>query len=287
MASTLCNLEYLLVRMLLAVLQGMPYAAALRFGSLPGVLAYWLASVPRRRTESNLQLACGGALDAMRTEAITRGAFDTMGRPAAEVAPLARRGHRGFTLENPEILERAHRLGRGIILVSAHMGCFARLMLVPKLMGIPASPIMKKQRNRRLLQWNMELMKDHFDLDVLLKTTAVDHIPGELQLGRLVGFFADQHPRAGGFPAPYFGRPILVTAGPAVYAKRYGSPIVVLTPVSRSDGTHVARCEGPVSPEGTLEEISRRWLALVEARIHDHTEQWMWMHRRWREQEVA
>jgi lauroyl/myristoyl acyltransferase len=28
--------------------------------------------------------------------------------------------------------------------------------------------------------------------------------------------------------------------------------------------------------------VSQRWISLLEARIREHPEQWMWMHRRWR-----
>jgi len=42
------------------------------------------------------------------------------------------------------------------------------------------------------------------------------------------------------------------------------------------------RCDGPVDPVGSLAEITRRWMAIIEARIREHPEQWMWMHRRWR-----
>jgi lauroyl/myristoyl acyltransferase len=46
---------------------------------------------------------------------------------------------------------------------------------------------------------------------------------------------------------------------------------------------HVVRFDGPVSTDGSHEEISQRWLAILEARIREHPEQWMWMHRRWRD----
>jgi Kdo2-lipid IVA lauroyltransferase/acyltransferase len=117
----------------------------------------------------------------------------------------------------------------------------------------------------------------------VVKKEARDRVPDLLQEGRVVVLFADQHPRKGGFPATFFGHPVNAAAGPAVYAKRYGTPLIVATSALHSDGTHVVRFDGPVPIEGSHEEISQGWLSILEARIREYPEQWMWMHRRWRE----
>ena len=105
-------------------------------------------------------------------------------------------------------------------------------------------------------------------------------------MGSRSGFFADQHPRKGGFPALFFGHKITASAGPTVYAKRFGSPILVFTAVYEPDGTVILRFDGPVSPEGTNEVVSQRWIDLLEARIRKYPGQWTWMHRRWRDESV-
>jgi KDO2-lipid IV(A) lauroyltransferase len=142
--------------------------------------------------------------------------------------------------------------------------------------------IIKRQRNSRVIDWARGFLKRRFDMDVILKTEAADEVLGYLRSGSLVGFFADQHPRTGGHTADFFGRPVEVAPGPAIFAKRYRVPLVVLTCVSRPGGTHVVTADGPVDSAGSLEDISRRWMAIIEARIREHPEQWMWMHRRWR-----
>jgi KDO2-lipid IV(A) lauroyltransferase len=200
----------------------------------------------------------------------------------AEVANLGRRPFQGLQVMDAGILREAYARGRGVVLVSAHMGCFSRMVAVPRLLGMKGAAIMKRQRNSMLLDWGREFLKRRFDLDVILKTDARDEVQDHLQSGSLVGFFADQHPRTGGYSADFFGRPVEVAPGPAIYAKRYKAPLVVLTCVSLPDGTHAVRCDGPVDPVGSLVEITRRWMAIIEARIREHPEQWMWMHRRWR-----
>ena len=275
-------IEYVLVRTFLSALAAIPYPGSLRTIRSLSRLLYVGSRILKRRIRENLRIAFGNELAPERTEDVVRGAFETLGRHAVEFAQMIRRRNRGFVLENPGILRDAHGKGKGVVLVSAHLGCFAKLVLVPPLLGLPASVIMKKQRNRHLQQWVVGLMKRHFGVDVLLKKTAAEHVGGELLQGKIVGFFADQRPRGGGVRSSFFGRGVDVPSGPAVCARRYGSPLVVITLRSGAKGDHVARCEGPFSSEGSLEEISQRWVDVVERRIREHPEEWMWMHRRWR-----
>ena len=156
------------------------------------------------------------------------------------------------------------------------------MALIPHLLGVRASVVMKKQRNDRLLQWAIKYLKRHFDLDVIQKKEARDQIVDFLNDNRIVTLFADQHPQKGGFAARFFGLDIAAAVGPAVCAQRFQCPLLVLTAAVHADGRHVRRFDGPLSIEGTGEEVSQRWLDVIEARIREHPGQWMWMHRRWR-----
>ena len=274
--------EFFLVRGLAAALATIPFPLALGCGRVLGYLAYAGSRALRRRVRENLKTAYGDALGPGESEDVLRGVFMMLGHHAAELSQMLRRGRTGFTLENPEVLREAYGQGRGVILVSAHLGCFAKLALVPGLVGVPASVIMKKQSNWALQQWLIGVMRSKFGVEVVLKKEAADLVGGELRQGRVVGFFADQRPRCGGITSRFFGKPVEVATGPAVLAKRYGAPLVVITLRSCADGTHVARCEGPLSAEGSMEEVSARWLRIVEERIRENPGQWMWMHRRWR-----
>src|SRR6185503_7828266 len=103
--------------------------------------------------------------------------------------------------------------------------------------------------------------------------------------GSLVGFFADQHPRSGGVPAVFFDQPVLAAAGPAICARRYHAPLVVLTLASRPDGTHTVVVDR-IETTGSVTEVTQRWTSVLEARIREHPGQWMWMHRRWRDADL-
>jgi Kdo2-lipid IVA lauroyltransferase/acyltransferase len=276
-------LEFIAARFFLAMLQSLSYAYSLRLARSLARLAYRFDTTPKRRTIEHLRLAYGDTLSPARIDEIARGVFESMLCHAAEAAHFFRRAFDRLRVENPEILKEAYASGRGVVVVSAHMGYFVRMAAIPRLLGVSAAIIMKNQRNDRLLQWGIRELKRRYDLDVILKKKARDLVGAELAAGRIVGFFADQHPRNGGFPTRFFGHEILAATGPSIYAKRFNCPLLVFTAAQERDGTHVLRFDGPISTEGSLEEVSQRWLDILEQRIREHPEQWMWMHRRWRE----
>jgi KDO2-lipid IV(A) lauroyltransferase len=276
--------EYAAVRSLLSFVRMLSYRASIRLGSLIGAVVWRLCGGLRRQTRRNLELAYGRTLASGEAERIARGAFDILGRNITDVANLAARAYRSLIVENAEVLRAAYDQGKGVILVSAHMGCFSRLSAVPRFLGMKGAAIMKKQKNRALLDWGRAFMKKVLHLDVILKTNAPHEVAEYLREGRLVGFFADQRPRSGGFKGRFFGQPVKIAPGPAICARRYKAPMVVLTLNSLPDGRHIVRVD-PVDTRGSLQELSQRWMSVLEDRIREHPEQWMWMHRRWKDTE--
>jgi len=279
--SILRLLEYAAVRSLLSVVRMLSYRASIRLGQLIGAVAWHLCPGLRRQTRRNLDLAYGKTLKAGENERIARGAFDVLGRNITAVANLAGRPYRGLEVENVDLLRTAYGQGRGVVLVSAHMGCFSRLSAVPRFLGMKGASIMKKQKNPALLDWGRDFLKRALHLDVILKTDAGHEVAEYLRDGRLVGFFADQRPRSGGFSGRFFGQPVMIAPGPAICARRYKAPMVVLTLNSMRDGRHVVRVDA-VDTRGSLQDLSQRWMSVLEDRIREHPEQWMWMHRRWK-----
>lgn len=272
-------IEYFVGRALLAALQAVSYRTCLRLARRIGRIVYALDVTHRKRTREHLKLAYGERSDLDR---LTRRVFETMALHAAEFVHLPRRGYRGLKIENAEVLEPTRESGRGMVIVSAHLGPFSLLGLLARSCGVRASVVLKRQKNALLLAWATEQINRHFGVEVVLKHDARDQAADILRRGRALVLFADQHPISGGIPATFFGLPVDAAAGPTVFARRFDCPLFVITAVFGPDGVPRARVEGPVSTEGTAEEISARWLGLLEARIREHPEQWMWMHRRWR-----
>ena len=270
-------LVYFIVRALLVGLELIPYRTMLQFARLMGRFASWFPSTASRRCLRYLKRAYGDEIDEKRLEEIARGAFDTLALHVAEFTQMRRRATYKLTIENGEGLKEAHKQGRGVLLVSAHLGCFIRMITIPKVLGVRASVVMNENRNQRLHRWMISTLKRTFNLDVILKTKARQEVVERLRDGHLVALFADHPVREGGFPARFFGQPTPASSGPAVYAKRLGCPLFILTAILKPDGSHVLRFTGPISTDGSHEEITQRWISELEARIRENPDQWTWM----------
>jgi KDO2-lipid IV(A) lauroyltransferase len=283
MSSFFRLIEYLAVRALAATLEAISPAACASLMRGVARVVYRLDRRHRRRAIEHLRIAYGDELTEKDAEALARRVFDHIGNHVAEFAHAPRRAKQGVRLLRPDILLDAVAGGRGVVLVGAHLGYFTVLGPVLQTLKVPSTVLLKRQHNERLLRWFQDCIWRWYGIEGIVKSEALEKTPHRLRDGRVVIFFADQHPIAGGIPATFFSKPVEAATGPALFARRYHAPLVVVTTSVRRDGTQDVRFDGPVSTEGTLAEISQRWLDLLEARIREHPDQWMWMHRRWRE----
>jgi KDO2-lipid IV(A) lauroyltransferase len=114
---------------------------------------------------------------------------------------------------------------------------------------------------------------------------------GALGRGELVAMLVDQAPERvrGAVRVPFLGAPAWVDLAPALCALRARAPLVVAFPRRLTDGSHTVDIaavleppRGPARREWAVEamtEVTR----LLEAFVRRHPEQWLWMHRRWKD----
>jgi KDO2-lipid IV(A) lauroyltransferase len=124
--------------------------------------------------------------------------------------------------------------------------------------------------------------------------TAARDVSRALGRGELVAMLVDQAPerRRGAALVTFLGAPAWVDLAPALCAQRARAPLAVAFPRRLADGTHtvdiVAVLRPPRCPERTwaveaMTEVTR----LLEAFVREQPEQWLWMHRRWKDAPAA
>jgi len=293
-------LEYAFAWTLLKVMGALPRPLARRAGAGLGAVAWLLVSRLRRTGLRNLELAYPGLPPGERTD-ILRRLYRHLGWQLAEFCRMPR-----YTRENTrglieyEGLENylaARGRGRGVLIVTGHLGAWELSSFWHSLMGYPMSMVIRRLDNPRVdalvnrircLHGNRVLHKDDFARGLL---SAMRH-------GDTVGILMDTNmtPPQGVF-VPFFGIPACTAAGLARVALRTGAAVLpgflvregeAETGWGRSGPKYRLRF-GPEIPlvqsgddERDILENTARFTVAIEESIRRYPDQWLWVHRRWK-----
>lgn len=111
-----------------------------------------------------------------------------------------------------------------------------------------------------------------------------------LARGEAVAMLVDQAPERtrGTLVTPFLGQPARVDLAPALLAARAGVPLLVVLGWRTPAGEHRAELCGSLEPppragRAWAEDAMRQATAWLDAFVRAHPEQWLWMHRRWKD----
>ena len=196
---------------------------------------------------------------------------------------------RHFDIEGLEHVENALKEGKGAILLSMHVGNgdFAVAML--SRLGLPMNLISKEFKARWLNDMWFGMRRKHGTRFISPEKSSFEILRG-LRRNELIVFVLDQFmgPPVG-VRTTFFGKETGTAAGCALMAERTGAPVVPSYTYRRPDGRHVAVFEAPI--KGLDHGLSQKNTAImtqvytdkIESVVRRYPEQWMWIHRRWKE----
>ena len=258
--------------------------------------AWFLIDRRRRRTAVSNIIASGVETDPRRAFALARASFRHMGRVIVESLKagdvLADEAGRRSAVEmqiHPGAMEALAAPGRGVIVISGHIGNWeiaARMLsFIKPVVGVtrPMNNPLVERLVRDRKPWGRFTLTPKHDANAarFLQTLAG---------GNILALLADQHAPDMKHMIPFFGRPAathgsaallhLITGAPLCfgYCLRSGTmkfrlialePIVVKRTGSRKDD---------------VETILTRLTAELEKAIRVAPDQYLWAHRRWRDQ---
>jgi KDO2-lipid IV(A) lauroyltransferase len=195
--------------------------------------------------------------------------------------------------ENVESPLRAAEKGKGIILLTGHFGNWE----VATVAGIAQFPQFKGLLHfvRRPLkpEWLNQFITRRFrraGFGTIGKRGSLDTILNLLENGAVVVYVFDQHAGiADGIMVDFFGHPARTFKSPALLAMSTGAPVIPASSWREPDGTHVLRFEEPLpliehdNVGEAIRQNTRACNAALERLLLRHPEQWIWMHRRWKD----
>jgi len=286
------NLEYGLVRAVAGCLGRMPRGLARLLAGCLAFAVYWCFGRLRRVGMRNLQLAFP-ELSSKARKKILRGVYIHLGWQLVEFCRMTR-----YTADNTRNWMRTEGLehylaaqarGKGVLIITGHLGAWELSSFYHSLMGHPMGMIIRNLDNRRLDQFvngirclhgNFVLSKDDFGRGLLKAIHA----------GGTVGILMDTNmtPPQGEF-VKFFGIDACTGTGLAHLARQTGAAVLpgfmFWEPAERRYVLHFGpEVEMPRTANRAADilEGTRRCTAVIESWIRRYPDQWLWIHRRWK-----
>ncbi|MGQ9644512.1 MAG: lysophospholipid acyltransferase family protein [Ignavibacterium sp.] len=192
------------------------------------------------------------------------------------------------TIENPELIIEKNKLGKGVILLSAHFGNWEYIAASASLqINKKFYIIVKNQRNKLVNDW-MNRMRTRWLNEVVPLGVSIRNIYSVLKNNGIAAMVADQRGPEEGLKLEFFGKKTAVYTGPSVLSLKTGAPIIFGIPIRQKDYSYHAtlveldKSNLPEDEEAKVKVLTERMIKYLEEIIRKHPEQWLWMHRRWK-----
>jgi KDO2-lipid IV(A) lauroyltransferase len=270
--------------------------ASLTSGLLDSLALLWYRLDRRHReiVRRNLAFAYGPQLGEGERERLARGVFRSFIRFTWEllellVLPL------GMIKKKVVILGQEHvaaalAQGRGLIAIAAHAGNWEYTVVGYGLhygTGVVVGRELDHPWANRLVRY----LRQRGGNRMVAKQKGLKEILAHLRRNHFVGIVIDQNTASeGGLLVDFFGHPARTTPVAAVLARHRDIPVLPTLSRRLADGRHLMVIFPAIPMDKTAdpEEDIRRHLALqnraIEAWVRACPEQWLWLHRRWKNQ---
>jgi KDO2-lipid IV(A) lauroyltransferase len=287
------RVQYGALRTFIAGLGLLGAERAVRVGAAIGTLGFRPFHI--RRTVVERQIAAAFPdLGPAAVRDVARRAYAHLGLVTVETALLSRMGPADVLAmveraDGWDIVERRIALGKGLIVVSGHLGNWELGAAYLAARGYQVDAVVRRMGNP-LFDAYLTRARSRLGMTVVRDRDAVRRTPRTLRAGRAVGLLIDQAGlNTASTYVPFFGRPAKTPRGAAVFALRLDVPMVFGTALRQPGGRYRVFIEDvPVTSTGDLDHdvdvVVARYTEVLERHIRLAPDQYFWHHRRWKQQ---
>lgn len=197
-----------------------------------------------------------------------------------------------FIFEGMEHLEAAKEQGKGLLLLSAHIGNGDFGCVGLSSIGYPINIISKQFKSKWLndawfgirLRLGMKFIREEKSSFDILRA---------LKAGDFVAFVLDQFMGPpSGVETVFFGRKTGTAQGLALFHQRTGCAVVPGFVIRNSSGQLRVKAYPPIefeersSKEETISFMTQKYTDKIEEVVRENPGQWLWLHKRWKKFEI-
>lgn len=286
------RLEYWFVVTIARALGLMPRALARLWARVLAFKVYWLFGRLRRVGMRNLEMALP-SLDVAERKRILRGVYRHLGWQLVEFCRMTRytpgNSRDWMSVEGLEHYLAAQAKGKGVLVITGHLGAWELSSFYHSMMGHPMGMIIRRLDNRRLdafvngircMHGNYVLHKDDFGRGLLMA----------MRRGGTVGILMDTNmtPPQGEF-VKFFGIEACTATGLAHVARKTGAAVLpgfmLWEPAQKRYVLHFGpevQIPHTSNVSADILEGTQLCTSVIESWIRRYPDQWLWIHRRWK-----
>ncbi len=194
-----------------------------------------------------------------------------------------------FDIHNEHIIRNQLQKGKGVLLMTLHMGAIDFALVGFTGFGYKVSATLKRIKDVHIDKFVNDL-RDKNGIKFIADRKNPFDIFRALKNNEAVVFVMDQHMgRPHGIQVEFFGKKAWTAAGLAAFAMKTQMPVIPLYNFRRDDGKIAIDVLDPieleVNPdrEQNIKVMTQKYNDALEKIIRLHPEQWLWVHRRWKD----
>ena len=182
-----------------------------------------------------------------------------------------------------DVLDALRGHGKGIIILSAHLGNWELGAAALAMQGYPIHAVALQHSNERVnrMYWDQRKARG---LQGIPMGRAARECIAVLRRNEIVALVGDRDFSTACDTVEFFGQPARLPIGPAKLALATGAPILPVYMVRRPDETFTYIIDEPIWADkslDTIEDVMRQIVRSLECVISRHSEQWFLFHNPW------
>ena len=268
----------------------LPVRAAYAFAVLISDIHFLFSKTDREAVRANLKVVLGKDVSSK----MVREVFRNFGRYLADFFTMTKKVSPRYVQEhveyvNIEHIDHALKKGKGVILVSAHVGNWEMASAVVASLGYPLAVIALIHKDHRVNAF-FDRQREFFGTTVIPATTAVRRCLEHLKANRVLAILGERDFGAKGMVIDFLGRKAMVPKGTALFSLKTGAPIIPTMFVRKDNGDFRFIFHEPIEPPavppgGITDELAAqtisRYLSVLEREIREHPLQWLMFREFW------
>ncbi len=262
------------------------------WGERIGRIWYRLDKKHRQIALRNLTRAFGHERSEEEIGRLAEKTFEKIARIPFEVGGsltlTPKRFNRHFRVRGLSHVENAYAQGRGVLLLSGHVGCWELMPIVFGMTaGYPSAVIYRPLDFDPLNRFFLDL-RARYGAEMIPKAHSMRRVLRLLKEKALVGVLLDQNVDwYDGVFVDFFGHRACTNKGLALLAIKTRAPVIPVFLV-REEGKYLAIFEPEIPLISTgdrtkdIEENTLAYNRALESIIERYPDQWFWVHQRWK-----